>query len=149
MRLLRGGIALTIVALLVPAARADDAVPADLRQAREAVWRAWFANRRADLIALVPADVIAIGPGDGPWQARDEVLADAAAFAARGEKLVRLRFPRTRAQVLGDVAILYSTFEWVTSAGGKETPFSGRATEVFQRRDGRWINIGWHLDSGR
>jgi hypothetical protein len=24
----------------------------------------------------------------------------------------------------------------------------GRGTEVFVRRDGKWVDVGWHLDNG-
>jgi len=32
---------------------------------------------------------------------------------------------------------------------GAQTSLSaGRGTEVFVRRNGRWVDVGWHLDSG-
>jgi hypothetical protein len=30
---------------------------------------------------------------------------------------------------------------------GKRSISSGRATEIFVRRDGRWTNPGWHTDA--
>jgi hypothetical protein len=63
--------------------------------------------------------------------------------------VTRLEFPRTVVQAYGDVAILYTTYVYdVVSPSGKET-FAGRGTEVFVRRGKRWVNAGWHLDSGR
>ena len=43
------------------AARPDDR--AELLKAREAVWRAWFANDAKTLEAMVPPDTIVIGSG--------------------------------------------------------------------------------------
>ncbi len=31
----------------------------------------------------------------------------------------------------------------------KRATSPGRATEVFVRKNGRWTNPGWHLDSGK
>jgi hypothetical protein len=34
-----------------------------------------------------------------------------------------------------------------TESGGKHEVSSGRATEIFVFRDGKWVNPGWHTDS--
>ena len=115
---------------------------------REAIWRAWFTNDRAQLEILLPPHVIAINNGDSTWQDRTAVLASAAQFARDGGKLISLAFPRTKLQAWGDVAVLYSVFELEIEQGGKRTIQRGRATEIFHRRGGRWQNAGWHLDSG-
>lgn len=116
---------------------------------REAVWRACFANDRAALERLLPVDVIAINAGDENWRInRPDVLRSLAEFAADGAKLARLEFPRTEFQAIGDTVILYTTYEFDMEKDGQRRTHSGRATEVFTRRDGRWINPGWHLDSG-
>ncbi len=124
------------------------ALRAELLAAREAIWRAWFANDRARVEELLPQHVIAINNGDTTWQDRRAVLASAEIFARDGGKLVRLAFPRTEFQVYGDVAILYSLFELEIEQRGNRTVQRGRATEIFVRRGGRWQNPGWHLDSG-
>jgi hypothetical protein len=121
-------------------------VRAELLAAREAIWRAWFNNNRAQLDALLPQDVIAINNGDTTWQDRAAILASAEEFAHGGGKLIRIAFPRTEFQVYGNAAILYSIFE--LEQDGKRTVQRGRATEIFARRGGRWQNAGWHLDSG-
>jgi ketosteroid isomerase-like protein len=121
----------------------------ELLREREAIWRAWFANDRRELEALLPAHVVAINNADTTWQDRAAVLASAEAFARAEGKLHRLVFPRTEFQVYGDVAILYSLFELEVEQAGARTVQAGRATEVFLRRNGRWQNAGWHLDSGR
>ncbi len=116
-------------------------------EAREQVWRAWFENRE-ELAQVIPTETIAINPGEEAWQDREEILNSAREFADSGGKLVHLTFPRTEIQLFGDVAILYTTYELGTESDGKRTDLAGRGTEIFIRRAGRWVNAGWHLDSG-
>ena len=120
----------------------------ELLAAREAVWRAYFAGDVAHLQAVLPAETIAINAGERDWPARDALLAASSAFARDG-KLVSLRFPRTEIRAYGDLAILYTTYAYELQAGGTLQRQEGRGTEVFVRRDGRWVNPGWHLDSGQ
>ena len=120
-----------------------------LLKTREAVWRAWFANDRAQLEQMIPEDTIAINAGEEPWHDRASVLASAEAFANSGAKLVRLEFPKTEIRVYGDTAILYTTYLFETETQGKRETASGRGTEIFVLREGRWVNPGWHTDSGR
>ena len=114
-------------------------------KAREAVWRAWFAGDQVALRAAVPDEAIAMDPGVADWADQDEILRRSSAFAAGG-KLLRLEFPQTRMQVYGDVAILYTTFLFETEQSGQRSVTVGRGTEVFARRDGNWLNTGWHLE---
>jgi ketosteroid isomerase-like protein len=118
-----------------------------LLAAREAVWRAWFANDTAQLAELIPPELIAIETGE-KWQTREDELAGAKDFAAKGGKLVRLEFPQTEIQAYGHTAILYTKFTLETEMDGKRTTLSGRATEMFVFRHDKWVNVGWHLDTG-
>jgi len=34
-----------------------------------------------------------------------------------------------------------------TEENGKRSVSSGRATEIFVRRNGEWVNPGWHTDN--
>jgi hypothetical protein len=34
-----------------------------------------------------------------------------------------------------------------TETGGRRSVSSGRATEIFVLRSGRWVNPGWHTDA--
>jgi ketosteroid isomerase-like protein len=120
-----------------------------LLDAREAVWRNWFANNAGPLAAAIPAETIAIEPGSDSFKKHDEILAGAKSFADSGAKLVRLEFPETDIQVYGNTAILYSKFILATEHDGKQQEQEGRATETFVFRDGKWVNPGWHLDSGK
>jgi len=118
---------------------------AELFSAREAVWRAWFTNDEAGLRAAIPDEAVAIDPGVAAWADRDEIFRRSADFVARGGRLLRLEFPETRVQAYGDTAILYTRFLFETERDGVRTLSEGRGTEVFVRRDGRWLNPGWHL----
>lgn len=118
-----------------------------LLAAREAVWRAWFANDTPQLAELIPPELIAIETSE-KWKTREDELTGAKDFAARGGKLVRLEFPQTEIQAYGHTAILYTKFTLETEMDGKQTTLSGRATEMFVSRHGKWVNVGWHLDNG-
>ena len=118
----------------------------ELLAAREAVWRDFFANNRAHLEETIPPETIAINPGEKNWQGHDQILADAKGFTDAGGKLTRLEFPKTEIQVYGNVALLYSEYLYETEMQGKTQQHSGRATEMFVNRDGKWVNVGWHLD---
>jgi hypothetical protein len=119
-----------------------------LLDAREAVWRAFFANDRAALEKLVPPETITIEPGGGEFGNQTAVLEGAGQFATSGAKLVRLEFPKTDIQCYGYTAIVYSTYMYELEKDGKRSPHSGRVTEVFVLRNGQWVNPGWHMDSG-
>jgi ketosteroid isomerase-like protein len=119
-----------------------------LLAAREAVWRAYFAGDAAHLAAVLPDETIAINAGEEDWAGRDALLAASRAFAANG-RLLRLEFPKTEIRVYGDVAVLYTTYAFEVEAAGERSSHAGRGTEVFVHRGGRWVNPGWHLDSGQ
>jgi hypothetical protein len=114
---------------------------------REAVWRAWFANDRAALEKLIPAEAIAINDGQAEWSNREAIFADAKAFADGGGKLVRLEFPKTEIQAYGNTVLIYTTYIYETEMNGKRSTSSGRGTEMFVRRGDELVNVGWHLDS--
>ncbi len=142
-----GAVVLVFVACGAHEVQRSDPRLARLLADREAVWRAWFSNDQRRLEQLLPSDVVAIS-NDTTWQDRAAVLASAQGFAKSGAKLVRLDFPRTEQQVFGDVAILYSRYEFELEKNGRRSLQAGRATEVFVWRDSLWQNTGWHLDSG-
>jgi hypothetical protein len=125
------------------------AVRAELEAARDTVWRAWFDNNQDALGQLLPPEFIGIDPGEEAWSNRAKAMAGAAEFAASGGRLLRLGFPESAFQVYGDVAFVYSRYEVEMLQGNDTVRLAGRSTEVFQRQNGRWVNPGWHLDSGR
>ena len=117
--------------------------------AREAVWKAWFTNDRAALEKLIPEETIAINDSGEGWADRAAVLASAKRFADSGGKLLKLEFPKTEMQVYGNTIIIYTTYLYETEVNGTRSTTSGRATEMFVRRGGDLVNVGWHMDSGK
>lgn len=140
---------LVLVGLLGAApmcAQAPSAPDGDLLKAREAVWRAWFADDEPKLLQLVPNDSIVISAGDKEWKHQAEILAAARDFHAKGGRLLTLDFSHTEVQHFGDVAITYSNYSFDIEVAGKKSHTAGRAMEVFVKRNGRWTNPGWHTD---
>ena len=120
-----------------------------LLAAREAAWRNYDSD--ADkLAAMLPDDFIAIDNGGGTFSNKAETVASSRADVAAGQKIESLRFPDTKIQRYGDVAIIYTTYELVIAGrDGKKVAASGRATEIFRWDGTRWLHPGWHLDSGK
>ncbi len=120
-----------------------------LLDAREAVWRAYFAADRATLEKLIPEETVTIEPGGNQFGNRNAVLQGSAQFAKSGGKLVRLEFPKTEIQCYGYTAVVYSTYLYELEVNGQRSQQSGRVTEFFVNRNGQWLNPGWHMDSGK
>jgi hypothetical protein len=125
---------------------ATPAIDREVLIAREAAWRAYFAGDVKTLGDLLPAEFIGIGMNEGPFTDRTGTLDGARAFHEGGGRLVRLTFPETQQQRFGDVVVLYGRYEAVIESGGAERTMRGRLTEMFVRRDGKWLHPGWHLD---
>src|SRR2546429_6792366 len=111
-----------------------------LLDAREAVWRAYFAGDRATLEKLIPEETVAIEASDNNWSNRQTILNGADEFAKGGGKLIKLDFPKTEIQVYGSTAVLYSNYAYELEAGGQHVNQQGRVTEVFVLRKGQWVN---------
>jgi Domain of unknown function (DUF4440) len=139
-------VASTLDAVQLSAQKQNDE---QLLHVRETVWRAWFAGDTKTLEELIPPESVVISGGEEKWKNQVDVLHSAAEFHANGGKLVRLEFPRTEVQHFGDVAIVWSQYLAETETNGKRSLDSGRITEIFVRRNGQWINPGWHADAGR
>ena len=122
------------------------AIDQEVLAAREAAWRAYFGGDVKTLGDLLPQEFIGIGMNDAPFADLATTLEGARAFRERGGRLVRLAFPETRAQRFGDVVVLYGRYEAVIQSDGAERTLKGRLTEMFVRRDGKWLHPGWHLD---
>lgn len=117
---------------------------ASLLQARESVWRAWFAGDANALSRILVPELMTIGQ-DGSIGTRQSNLEHARAFAASGGKLTRLEFPSTQIQAYGNTVILYSSYVMELQTGGATTTERGMATEIFVRRNGEWVHTGWQL----
>ena len=48
-------------------------------------------------------------------------------------------------QAYGATAIIYTSYELDVLEGGRTRTERGKATEVFVRRAGKWLNTGWQL----
>jgi len=128
----------------------DEQMKKRLLDAREAVWRAYFAGDRATLEKLIPEETIAIAPGtDSNWSGRQQVFEGSTEFAKSGGKLIKLEFPKTEIQMYGMTAVIYSNYACELESGGQRKTNSGRVTEVFVLRNGQWVNPGWHMDGGK
>ena len=119
-----------------------------LLDAREAVWRAYFAGDRAALEKLLPEELIDAGSRAANGAIAKRCFEGSAGFAAGGGKLVRLEFPKTEIQAYGSTAIVYSSYVYEIEQGGKRRVKPGRVTEVFVNRNGAWVNPSWHMDTG-
>jgi ketosteroid isomerase-like protein len=126
-----------------------DPAKQELLEAREAVWRAFFAHDQAALDKLIPEELITIEANGVEFGNRKKVMACSEAFAKSGAKLVKLEFPKTEIQCYGNTAVVYSTYLYELEKDGQRNPFSGRVTEVFVQRKGQWVNPGWHMDGGK
>lgn len=141
------GLTVVIVAALSSRPAATAAIDPEVLTVREAAWRSYFAGDVKTLGDLLPQDFIGIGWVDGPFSTRDRTLEGARSFREQGGRLVRLAFPETQAQRFGDVVVLYGRYEVVYFSEGAERTSRGRLTEMFVRRNGRWVHPGWHLDA--
>lgn len=154
MRTMAIGVTLLLAAVASPLAaqaygpQPDAAARGEILGIREAAWRTWFANDRDGFTRVVPDELVALGWDGGPWGDREAILEQMREFAKGAQRLTTLEFPKNVFQAYGDVVILYSTFRVVLlDAAGASHETTGRGTEVFVRRKGRWIHTGWHLDT--
>ena len=133
-----------------PQATVSDQTRHELFDAREAAWRSFFvADPAAAIEKSISPAVIAIQQNEEKWDNRAHLIAVAQAMQKQKIKLIRIEFPHTEVQLFGDTAILYYTYIFETGAEGKASWVdTGRGTEVFVRQDGRWVDVGWHLDNG-
>ena len=118
-----------------------------LLDAREKVWRAYFANDRAYLEQALPPELVAIDPGSDKFSTRDTIFDGAARFAQSGSKLANIQFSNTEIQNYGNVVLVYSTYALDFDGPQGKSHQSGRASESFIFQNGKWVNVGWHLDS--
>jgi hypothetical protein len=138
---------LVLLAMLSVPLRGAESIDPDVLALRESAWRAWFAGDEATLRSMLPENFLGIGWGGTEISDLDKTLASSRAFKESGGRLVSLSFPETRAQRFGDTVVFFGSYEVTLATGDKETTVRGKLTEVFVKRDGRWVHPGWHLDS--
>jgi hypothetical protein len=138
---------LALLAMLSLPLQGADPIDPDVLAVREAAWRAWFGGDEAALRKLLPEDFLAIGWGGNEISDREKTIASSRNFKDSGGRLVSLSFPETHAQRAGDTVVFYGSYEVTIATGTTEKQVRGRLTEVFVKRDGRWLHPGWHLDA--
>ena len=126
----------------------DDETRVELLAARDAVWRAFFADDLSQLDGMLGPELIAIQQHQEKWENKTDLLKMARLIREQGVKITEVKFPRTEVQLFGDVAILYYTYVFGTAGSEWAVSHEGRGTEIFVRRDGKWVDVGWHLDNG-
>ena len=75
----------------------------------------------------------------------DGSLVDKAGFLARFAKphsMANLRAPDVKIQLVGDVALIHASFEDTKPDGSTG---KGRYTDIWARRDGRWLCVSAHF----
>lgn len=131
-----------------PTSVVTDQVRKELLEARATAWGAFFRKDQKVLEDILAPELIAIQQSAERWEDRTRLLKMAKGMSEQGAQLVRLEFPRTEIQLFGDTAILYYTYILEMASQGRVGLDAGRGMEVFVRRDDRWVDVGWHLDSG-
>jgi hypothetical protein len=121
---------------------------ADLLSVRESVWRSWYKNDRESLRRLVAPELIAVTPQATESATQHTFIASAQDFVDHHGRLISLSFPKTEIQIAGRLAVLYSSYDLQFELDGQKQHLNGWTTEVFVLRDGSWLNIGRHVDSG-
>jgi hypothetical protein len=132
---------------------AQDSAPTEkirneLLEARSTAWRAFFQKDLTVLEQILAPELIAIQEQVERWDNRASLLKMAQSMKERGVQLTRLEFPRTEIQLFGNTAILYYTYVMEQRLGDQAAVDTGRGTEIFVHRDGKWVDVGWHLDQG-
>jgi hypothetical protein len=133
---------------IVQASVLTDEVRKELLHARDTAWRFFFQKDLTVVERILAPELIAIQQNSDKWDDRTRLIALAKAMNEQAVQLLRLEFPHTEIQLFGDTAILYYTYVFETGLKGKSVVDGGGGTEVFVRRDGKWVDVGWHLDNG-
>jgi hypothetical protein len=120
----------------------------ELLEARETAWRSFFQEDLSVIESILAPELIAIQESSEPWADREGLISIAKSMGERGVQLTRLEFPRTEIQLFGDTAILYYMYIMEQRLGDRVAVHAGRGTEIFVRRNGKWVDVGWHLDNG-
>jgi hypothetical protein len=121
----------------------DDVTRIQVLAARDAIWRAWFANDTVALARLLPRPTTA-GEGGG-WETRDDIMEGSRRSASSGRRLVAIRFDDTRLHAQGNVVVVFSNYTMELEDKGRRSTVTGSASEVFVRTDGVWQNPFWYL----
>ena len=95
---------------------------------------------------MLGPELIAISNDSPDYQSLDFTLTGAAQFKASGATLASVTFNATKVHRFGDVVVMFSHYAIDIDKAGQRSAQHGRATEVFVRRNGRWVHTSWHID---
>jgi hypothetical protein len=119
--------------------RARTALSPALAIARESVWRAYFTGDSALLVTLLPERMV------GMEETRAQIIANAQEFARGRAKYQGITFTDDELVASDSMAVTFARYEVKLLDNGKPQTLSGRAIEIFELRNGQWINPSWHL----
>src|ERR1700732_655161 len=86
---------------------------------------------------ILAEDFLCSNP-DGSLVDKNQFLAQ----TARPVTISGLLLQEVRVRILGDVAIIHARTSYTTAGGGHR---NGRYTDVWARRDGRWLAVSAHV----
>jgi ketosteroid isomerase-like protein len=118
---------------------------AALEKIRKDVWVHWFSGDTAGLRRVLAPELVAISPDSPDYQSLATTISGSASFKQSGRKLQSVTFTKDSLHRFGDVVVMFSNYT-VVASGPQGFTQKGRATEVFVRRNGRWVHTSWHLD---
>jgi hypothetical protein len=130
---------------LSSAAAQTTSVERQILAARDTVWRAWFANDTTVLRRFIPPAAATLD--DTRWSSRRDIVDGAQRFAESNVRLLDVKFEGTRIEQIGNSALVRASYRVVLTSGTKRDTMRGRATELFVRHGGTWINPYWQLES--
>lgn len=139
-----------IVAFAVAAAALPAQTPGIDRQlvaARDTVWRAWFHHDTALLRRFIPPAAATLEGREPRWNSRREIMDGSRSFAESKQRFVDVLFQNTHISREGESALVQSNYAVITEANGKRDTTRGRATELFVKQAGTWVNPYWHLEA--
>lgn len=144
---------LVLVAAFVAAAPPMGAQSADVTRqllaARDTVWHAWFNNDTVRLRRYIPPAAATVeGARDIHWSDRNAILAGARGFVDSKSHLVDIKFSNTTIAPSGHSALVRSNYQIIIESGKRRDTTRGRATELFVRLGGTWVNPYWQLEQG-
>ena len=83
------------------------------------------------------------------WHARDQIMSSARGFAVSKTRFVDVFFANTQIAPSGHSALVQSNYGVITESNGRRDTTRGRATELFVKQGGTWINPYWQLEIRR
>ena len=122
----------------------------ELLAARDTVWRAFFHHDTALLRRYIPPAAATLEGAtlDSRWGSRSDIMAGSLGFAQSASRFVDVKFENTQVSHAGHSALVQSNYAIIVETNGRRDTTHGRATELFVRQSGTWLNPYWQLEQG-